>query len=146
MSFAEANSLFLPLMEVTLCFIELSDNTRIWLFFPLYGSHMCDDSVEKYLFILLDQSLLSSKQYASCVSTKTMLMHWWTRLSWDNKMIMSRSSPMASTNVQSSWMIHAEIFSPLCIDILCNGEWHDFGSCARIHQEVLNIIVKNFKG
>ena len=51
------------------------------IFFPLYGSHMCNQSVEKYPLSLLDQSLLSSKPYASGMSTTTMLMHWWTRLS-----------------------------------------------------------------
>lgn len=55
MSSAKANGSFLPLMGVTLCLVYLSNNTQIWLFFPLYRSHKFDHSVEKYLFSLLDQ-------------------------------------------------------------------------------------------
>jgi len=78
--------------------------------FSLYGSHMCDHAIEKYMFNLLDQSLLSSKPYASDMSTTTMLMHWWNRLLWYSHMITSRSSAMGGIDVRSSWMICADVF------------------------------------
>ena len=109
MSSVRDNSSFLPLMAVTLCFMYLSESTQIWLHLPLYGSHMWDQSVEKYPSNLLDQSLLSNRPYASGMPTTTILMHFWTRQSWDSRMIMSHCSPMAGTNVLSSWMILTDV-------------------------------------
>jgi len=44
--------------------------------FSLHKSHKYDQSVAKYMFNLLDWSLLSNKLYASSISTTTMLLHW----------------------------------------------------------------------
>lgn len=43
------------------------------------------------------------------MSTTTMLMDWWTRVSWYRWMITSRSSPMDGTYVWSSWMIYTDV-------------------------------------
>jgi len=43
------------------------------------------------------------------MSTITTLMHWWSNLSDDNRIITSWSSPIVDTHVLSSWMIY-EVF------------------------------------
>ena len=65
-----------PFKGVTLCFIYVSEFTQIWLFLPLYGSHKCDQYVEKNPCILLEKYLLNNSPYDSGVSKIIMFMNW----------------------------------------------------------------------
>lgn len=70
-----------------------------------------DQSVAKYPYSFLDQSLLNNSLYASRMSTITMSIYWWTCSSDDKRMMTSLSSPIVWRWVLSNWIICASILS-----------------------------------